>query len=263
MNTSASTIEPRAVQESHGREGAAPAESRRPRLGRSRALPFRSSHPGHLRRRLILIALAGLACRAGFADEPPRSAAEPALRYRQLFVPADEIAKLDRVYLPVKHSEFEQLLQAIQARHAAAGANLDARLAEATYSARVVGTALTGGRADLSLVHHGNAPCLLPLEPLGLAINAPTWIPAEPAVKPSSALAKPADDPAAPSTEAGPAPPASRHADRTGRGRAPGRLRPNVRSTAVRLVVTGEARAAGRVALRPAAAGLSGQSLAA
>ena len=102
--------------------------------------------------------------------------AEEPLQYRRMFISEDEITKLDEVYLPVKRSDFDQLLSTIRAKQAAPGLSLGARIAKAAYSARVVGNELVEGQAKLSIVHTGKTPALLPLEPCGLVIGEATWV---------------------------------------------------------------------------------------
>ncbi|MCY2996376.1 MAG: hypothetical protein NTY19_52295 [Planctomycetota bacterium] len=109
--------------------------------------------------------------------------AEEPLQYRWMFIPEDEITKLGEVYLPVKRSAFDQLLSTIRARQAAPGRG--ARLAEAAYTARLDRHELVEGQANLSIVHSGKTPALLPLDPCGLVIGEATWASAPSPATPS------------------------------------------------------------------------------
>jgi hypothetical protein len=106
----------------------------------------------------------------------PAAAQSPApLAYRRIYVPEDEVTTQIRGLLPMKREEFEQRLQAaLQKSHLVSGPPA-ARIDAATFRARFDGTALVGGRAELTIVATTDEPTLLPLEPCNLALEGASW----------------------------------------------------------------------------------------
>lgn len=92
---------------------------------------------------------------------------------RRVYVPADKpFPRSANDLLPIKLSEFEQLLQA---RHAPREQPRSASIERAEYTATFDGNALRGGRFELDVRRIGAEPEALPLRPLNLAISQFAW----------------------------------------------------------------------------------------
>lgn len=123
----------------------------------------------------LVLVIAALFATLGTSRATCDDAVPQQLQYRQIFVPEDEISKLPGVYVPVKRSEFKELLSAVRARQTGSALNAGARLEKAFYSARFENGCLCDGTARLEIVHSAERPVYLPLKPCRLAITEPHW----------------------------------------------------------------------------------------
>ena len=103
-------------------------------------------------------------------------AAEPAapLRYRRVLVPEQEVDRVVRGLLPMRRDEFDRRLRLLEAA-AGTGQASSARIASATYRARLEGDALVGGQAELVITHDSTGPVLLDLAEVDLALRDARW----------------------------------------------------------------------------------------
>jgi hypothetical protein len=129
---------------------------------------------------LALALTALLAPRCLKAAEPT----ERPLEYRRYFVPADrpqEWPKRNTTYLPVDREEFEQLVEAANAKPRLKAA-AKAALTRANYSANFKEPDLLVGEARFELAHLGDKPALVALDPFGLSLAEARWSDATPAI---------------------------------------------------------------------------------
>jgi hypothetical protein len=95
--------------------------------------------------------------------------------YRRIFVPAEKPAAWPRdgeKFLPIVASEFNAW---VAAANQTAGDAPAATIRSATYSARLEGGQLVGGRGEWAVELRGGRPAWLPLGELSLAIREPRW----------------------------------------------------------------------------------------
>ena len=106
-----------------------------------------------------------------FAAEPPGQ--QDALRYRRIFVPADELNAQAKGMIPLKREEFERRVVAWTARQPNSLA-AKVRVERAVYSARLEGSQLVDGNSRLEVVCAASEPAVLPWEGT-LALGKPLW----------------------------------------------------------------------------------------
>lgn len=109
------------------------------------------------------------------------------LRFRRILVPQDRVDQWPRpqgvAYVTVPPERFEELVDVVRSSPRIKNATIASYLSEARYEARLSGNLLVG-RALFDIVHPGEGMILVPLDPLGVAIQKAQWVgdPAEPAV---------------------------------------------------------------------------------
>ncbi|MFN0018069.1 MAG: hypothetical protein ACKVP0_07410 [Pirellulaceae bacterium] len=119
----------------------------------------------------LTIALVIYAANWTFAIEP--SARPEPLRYRRVFVPADELSSQAKGMIPIKREEFERRVADWNATQPSALAS-HVRVEQAVYSARLQGNQFIDGSARLKVVYVSSDPALLPLGTT-LALGKPHW----------------------------------------------------------------------------------------
>ena len=126
---------------------------------------------GSWRALFLVLAVLGLLCRVcgqlAIAEEP--------LRYRRVFVPAEDLQQEIRGLLPLKREEFESRISRAQQMAEPASANAAARFSRAAYRARLQGAQLVGGTAELEVEGQPESPVFLPLGKCNLALSAARW----------------------------------------------------------------------------------------
>lgn len=108
----------------------------------------------------------------------PLFAAEPAgppesLRYRRIFVPADELNSQAKGMIPLKREEFERRVLALTARQPNSVA-AKVRVERAVHSARLEGSQLVDGNSRLEVVCAASEPVVLSWDS-NLALGKPLW----------------------------------------------------------------------------------------
>ena len=126
-------------------------------MSRDRVFSHRAADVGrrrvHRAALLFFSLLSTVACwvsidACGFAEE----AAEPPLRFRRIFAPADAIGQWpvgNQHYLPIEPAEFDRLVESVRALPSGSTTSIVARLLSARYSARLDGDVLSAGQASL------------------------------------------------------------------------------------------------------------------
>ncbi len=138
--------------------------------------------PFHFQKRVLLrkviVTMSLLVCCAawgpGLAQET-EMAKKPSILFLKATVPNERISEVDGTFMPVEREEFQKRIKTIRSREIAPDAPLDARIAQASYAARVVNNELVDGTADLTIIHSAGKPVLVPMSPCGLALEALAW----------------------------------------------------------------------------------------
>ncbi|MCR4414962.1 MAG: hypothetical protein NUV77_21295 [Thermoguttaceae bacterium] len=127
----------------------------------------------------MVVAAGWSAARCKAADEPAAAVrAEPPLRYRRVYAPADRLKDWPRGnarYLPVDPADFDRLIAAVEARRAAAELPQALALRSAQYKARLVGETLVDGEAVLDPALPADGRRRLTLDPWSPAVAEAFW----------------------------------------------------------------------------------------
>jgi hypothetical protein len=126
-----------------------------------------------VRRVLTLICL-GIGAVGPAAHSQAPNGTQPAgpILYRQHLMAEELIAEQGAGYLPMQRARFDA---AVQQRSKASPSTMAARLAEATYRARMTSDDVLIGTADYKVTYDGKQPAPLSLAPCGLAIGKLRW----------------------------------------------------------------------------------------
>lgn len=122
----------------------------------------------------LLLALAA-ATTVAVAAEP---AAEPPLRVRRIYAPADRVADWPtggQRFVPIEADRFEQLLGEAQATTGSGQLPPTARVGRALFQARLDNDALVDGEARLEIDAPAGQAALVPLRPCNLAVHSAYW----------------------------------------------------------------------------------------
>ena len=126
---------------------------------------------------VLWLLAAGVACWAAESAQETEKAEEPPILYRKVYVPSDQISELQGVYYSMERKLFDQAIETIRAKEVASGTTLDARIARASYSGRLVGDELVDGTAELTIIHSTGTPTVVAIAPCGLALEQFAWRP--------------------------------------------------------------------------------------
>lgn len=138
-----------------------------PFLSQQHALPWKAA-----------VATALLVCcvvRGPLLAQEKEPAKRPTILLLKTTVLKERVSEVDGEFIPVRREEFEKRIKTIRSREIAPDAPLDARIAQAAYSARVVNNELVDGTAELAIIHSAGKPVLVPMSPCGLALEGLVW----------------------------------------------------------------------------------------
>jgi hypothetical protein len=113
----------------------------------------------------------------GVAAEPVGTAGAP-IEIRRIYAPADRLKDWPfgpERYVPIDPADFERLWDAAQMAGLSAPGLSDARIAAARYQARLGDEPFLVGEAVMEVVHQGDTPVMVPLDPCGLTIGKAQW----------------------------------------------------------------------------------------
>lgn len=101
------------------------------------------------------------------------------LSFRRILAPSDDVKNWplgSTRYVPVAPEEFERLVQTVGQAPVGARTSVAARVSQARYEVRFDGQDLLTGRGLFTITHTSKTPVLVPLEPLGLAVQSAHWL---------------------------------------------------------------------------------------
>src|SRR5439155_22452026 len=102
--------------------------------------------------------------------QPP----EPLL-FRRVFVPEEALGSQIRGLLPLKREEFERRLASAAKQTDPAANKTAVRIERAVFRARLEGSDLKNGEAELTVVAATDQPAILSLEPCRVALESAVW----------------------------------------------------------------------------------------
>jgi len=114
-------------------------------------------------------------------QKPVLESSNPAavLKFRRVFAPADREQDWPRGaarYVPVEPGEFERLVERASGLPSGASASSAAHTTRAVYEAHWEDPSTLVGQATLDIVHTGDTPSAMTLEPCGLALGDGKWL---------------------------------------------------------------------------------------